>query len=154
MELFAGFEADGLAWGDADFGAGSGVAADACFTGADAEDAEAAQLDAIPRSQRLLEPFEDGVHGGFRFSPRQACPLDDVMHNILLDQCLGPFIEEIWENLAPAKAAGRSGLLARCYWELAALSIFAYSNTINNLETVRHKEIRRRRGNFKNVDSK
>ena len=81
------------------------------------EDAESAQFDTVARGQGLLEPFEYGVHGSFRLGPRQACPLDDVMHNILLDQCLGPFIEEIWENLAPAKAAGRSGLLARCYWE-------------------------------------
>jgi len=95
VEFLAGLEADGFAGGDADFGAGSGVAADACFTGADAEDAEAAQLDAIPRSQRLLEPFEDGVHGGFRFSPRQACPLDDVMDDILFDQCVSPRLKRI-----------------------------------------------------------
>ena len=117
MELFAGFEADGLAWGDADFCASSGIAADSGLARSNTEDAESAQFDAVARSQGQLEPFEYGVHGSFRLGPRQACPLDDVMHNILLDQCLGPFIEEIWENLAPAKAAGRSGLLARCYWE-------------------------------------
>ncbi len=32
------------------------------------------------------------------------------------------------------KLAGGCGLLARCYWELAALSIFAYSNSISNLD--------------------
>jgi hypothetical protein len=104
MELFAGFEADGFAWSDADFGASSGVAADSGLARSNAEDAESAQFDTVTGGQGLLEPFEYRVHGSFRLGPRQACPLDDVMHNILLDQCLGPFIEEIWENLAPAKS--------------------------------------------------
>jgi hypothetical protein len=98
MKLFAGLEADGFAGRDADFGAGSGIAADAGFARTNAEDAEAAQFDAIACCQSLFEALEDSIHGSFRLGPRQACSLDDVMHDILLDQCPSPSIEE---NLAP-----------------------------------------------------
>jgi hypothetical protein len=45
LELFAGFEADGLAGWDADFFAGAGVAADAGLAWFDAEDAKAPEFD-------------------------------------------------------------------------------------------------------------
>ena len=54
MEFFAGFEADGFAGGDADFFAGAWVAADAGLAGFDAEDAEAAEFDALAAAESLL----------------------------------------------------------------------------------------------------
>ena len=86
VQLFAGLEADSFAGGDADLSAGAGVAADAGFAGADAEDAEAAQLDALACRQGLLEALEDGVHGSLCLGARQACALNHVMNYILLDQ--------------------------------------------------------------------
>src|SRR5271163_1351060 len=53
VQLLAGLEADGLAGRYADFGAGAGVAADAGFAGADAEDAKSAQFDALAGGQGL-----------------------------------------------------------------------------------------------------
>jgi hypothetical protein len=47
VEVFAGFEADGAAWCDADFGSGARVAAYSGFAWAHVEDSEAAQLDAV-----------------------------------------------------------------------------------------------------------
>jgi len=94
MKLFAGLEADGFAGGDADFGAGPGIAPYAGFARTDAEDAEAAQFDAVAGRQRLLEAFKDCIHSRFGLGPRQACALDDVMHDVLFDQCPAPSIEK------------------------------------------------------------
>jgi hypothetical protein len=49
-----------------------------------------------------------------------------LMDYVLFDQCRDPFAEE-------NSASIENRPLARCYWELRPLSIFAYSNTINNL---------------------
>ncbi len=87
MEFFARFESDSFPRRDTYLGAGTGVAADAGFTGANAEDAEAAQFDAIAFGQGLLEPLEDCIDSCFSLGAGQACPLNDVMDNILLDQC-------------------------------------------------------------------
>jgi hypothetical protein len=127
VQLFAGLETNGFAGGDADLGTGAGIAADAGFARTDAEDAEAAEFDSVSCGESLLEAFEDGVDSRFSLGSRQACPLDDVMDNILLDQCRRPLTEENFVLL-------RNSPLARCYWELAPLSISAYSNNISNLE--------------------
>ena len=72
VEFLAGFEADRLAGGDADFRSRSGIAAYACLAGPDAEDAETAQFNAVAGCQSLLEAFKYGVHGGFRFGAGQT----------------------------------------------------------------------------------
>ncbi len=66
VEVFAGLEAYGFSWGDADFSPGARVASNAGFAGLDGEDAEAAELDAVSFDEALLHGFEDGVYGGFR----------------------------------------------------------------------------------------
>jgi hypothetical protein len=86
VEFFSGLETNSFAGCDADFSASTGVTADAGFSRSNAEDAEAAQFDAIPCGESLLESLEDGVYRCLSFGPRQACPLDHVMDNILLDQ--------------------------------------------------------------------
>jgi hypothetical protein len=60
LEFFARFEADGFAGRDADLFAGAGIAADARFAGLDAENAEAAEFDALATAESLLERFENG----------------------------------------------------------------------------------------------
>jgi hypothetical protein len=129
LQFLAGFEPHRFAGGDADFLAGARVAADTGLARADAENAEAAQFNAITCRESLFEPLEYGIHGSFSLGSRQACPLNDVMDNILLDQCRSPLLDEYF-------AAMRNGPLAGCYWELATLSIFAYSNTIRHLGAV------------------
>src|SRR5580698_7361705 len=85
MELFAWLEADGLAGGDGDFGAGSGIAADACFSWFHGKDAEAAQLDAIACDQCLLHALEDSVYRSLCFRPWQSGTLNNPLYKILLN---------------------------------------------------------------------
>jgi hypothetical protein len=70
MVLFAGLESHSFAWGDAYLSSGSRVAADACFAGADAENAKSAQFNALARGQGLFEAFEDRVHGSLCLGAR------------------------------------------------------------------------------------
>ena len=86
VKFLARLEADGFAGSDVDLSAGAGIAADAGFAGADAEDAESAQLNALACRQSLFEAFEDRVHCRFSLRARQARALDHVVNNILLDQ--------------------------------------------------------------------
>ena len=108
VEFLAGLESNGFARGDADFRSGSGVAADARLAGPDAEDAEAAQFNAVSRGQGLFQAFKNGVHGGFRFGAGQPCTLNDVMNDILLDQCIYPIGEEIRRGGLRSRSRGSS----------------------------------------------
>jgi hypothetical protein len=86
MELFSGLEAYCFARGDADLGSSAGIAADAGFSGADAENAKSAQFDALACGEGLLEALEDGIHGSFCLGARQAGALDYVMDDVLFNQ--------------------------------------------------------------------
>ena len=59
FESLPGFEADGFAGRDVDFFAGAGIAADTGLARLDAEDAKAAELDALAAAEGLLEGFEN-----------------------------------------------------------------------------------------------
>ena len=86
MQFLAGFEAYSFAGGDADLGAGAGIAADAGFAGTDAEDAKAAQFDALAGCESLFEALEDGVHGSLSLGAGEARAVDYVMDDVLFDQ--------------------------------------------------------------------
>jgi hypothetical protein len=86
MQFLAWLETNSLAGCDAHFGAGAGIAANPGFAGADTENAESAQFDALPRGQGLLEALEDRIHRGFRFGPRQSGALDYMMDDVLFNQ--------------------------------------------------------------------
>jgi len=86
VQFLARFEPDGFAGGDAYLGAGSGIAADACFAGADAKNAKSAQFDALAGGQGLLEALEDRIHRGFCLCTRQARALDNLMDDVLFNQ--------------------------------------------------------------------
>jgi hypothetical protein len=86
MQFLAWFKAHGFAWGDADFGAGAGIAANAGFAGADAENAKSAQFDALAGRESLLEALENRIHRGLRLGARQAGALDYMMHDVLFNQ--------------------------------------------------------------------
>ncbi len=94
MQFLARLEANSFARCDADFGPGTGIAPDAGLARPYAENAKAAELNAVAFSQSLLKPFKYSVDSGFRFGPRQAGTLYDVMNDILFDQCRRPLIEE------------------------------------------------------------
>jgi hypothetical protein len=90
VQVFAGFEADGAAWSDADFGSGTRVAAYSGFARTDVEDAEAAQLDAVSLSERALQAFKDCFDGGLGFYAGQSGTLNYLVYDVLLNQWLPP----------------------------------------------------------------
>ena len=93
MQFLAGLETHRLAGCDADFGSGAGIATDAGFARANAENAKSAQFDALAGCQSLFEAFEDGIHGCLSFGAGKTGALDNVMYDVLLNQ---------WGNLAGA----------------------------------------------------
>lgn len=90
MEVFAGFEADGAAWGDADFGSSARIASYAGFARPHVEDAEAAQLDTVAAGEGALEAFKDSFDGGLGFDAGQSGTLNYLMYDVLLNQWLPP----------------------------------------------------------------
>jgi hypothetical protein len=85
LEFFAGFEADGLTRGDADFFAGAGVAADAGLAGLDAEDAEAAEFNALAAAESLLERIENSFDCLLGFGAADESLGDNRIHDVQLD---------------------------------------------------------------------
>lgn len=90
VEIFAGFEADGAAWCDTDFGSSAWIAADAGFAGTDIEDSEATQFNAVSLGERPFEAFEYGFDGGLGFDAGQSGTLNYLMYDVLLNQWLSP----------------------------------------------------------------
>lgn len=90
VEVFAGLEADGAAWRDADFGSGARIASYTCFAGPHVEDAKAAQLDAVAAGEGAFEAFKDGFDGGLGFDAGQSGTLNYLMYDVLLNQWLPP----------------------------------------------------------------
>lgn len=86
MEFFTGFEAHGFARCDADFCAGSRIAANAGFACANAEHSETTQFNALARCQCFLESFKHGVDCRFGLGAGQACAFDHMVHNVLFNQ--------------------------------------------------------------------
>jgi hypothetical protein len=86
VEFLAGFEADGLAGGDADFGAGARVASDAGLAGAHIEDAESTELDALTLGEGALQALEHRIDRGFGLVALQAGPLNHLVNDVLFYQ--------------------------------------------------------------------
>jgi hypothetical protein len=85
LEFFAGFEAYGFAGRDADFFAGAGVAADAGLAGLDAEDAEAAEFDALAAAEGLFQGIENRFDGLLGFGAADESLGDNRIHDVQLD---------------------------------------------------------------------
>jgi hypothetical protein len=90
VELFAGLEAYGFAWGNCDFRSGAGVAPDAGFAGFDGEDTEAAKLNAIACDEGLLHAVEDCVNGRFCLCSWQTGAFNNPLYKILLNHFGSP----------------------------------------------------------------
>jgi hypothetical protein len=86
MQLFTGLEAYGFSGGDADFGSGSRIAADAGFASPNAEDSETTEFNALARCQCFLESFKHSVDCRFGLGSGQACALDHMVHDVLFNQ--------------------------------------------------------------------
>jgi len=98
MEFFAGFEAHGFAGSNGNFGSGARVPTDSGLSGADIEDAKASQLDPLAVAESFLKALEDGVHSGLGLHAGQAGPFDDVVDDVLFNQCLSPHDESFPAN--------------------------------------------------------
>jgi hypothetical protein len=86
VQFLARLEAHRLAGCDADLGAGTGIAADSGFAGADAEHTKSAQFDALAGSQSLLKALEDRIHSRLRLGAWKPGALDYVMDDVLFNQ--------------------------------------------------------------------
>ncbi len=87
VQLFAGFEADGFAGCNADLSTSAGVAANAGFAGADAEDAKATEFNALAAREGFFQTFEDCIDDGLCLGPGKAGTLDNLVDNVLFNQC-------------------------------------------------------------------
>ena len=85
LEFFAGFEADGFAGGNADFFSGARVAADAGFAGLDAEDAEAAEFDALAAAESLLKRIKNRFDSLLGFGAADESFGYNRIHDVQLD---------------------------------------------------------------------
>ena len=90
VKFLTRFEAHCLARCDRNFRAGSRVAANPRLARSDIENSEAAQLNPVARSKRLLQALEDRVDSRFRFVARQSGLGDHLVDNVLFNQCLYP----------------------------------------------------------------
>jgi hypothetical protein len=98
LEFFAGFEADGFAGRDAYFFAGAGVAANAGFAGFNAEDAEAAELDALAAAECLLERFENRFDRLLGFGAADESLGHNRIHDVQLDHTRLPLQWQMLEG--------------------------------------------------------
>ena len=85
LEFFAGFEAHRFARRDVDFFAGARIAADAGLAGLDAENAEAAELDALAAAESLFQGFKNGFDGLLGFGAADESFGHHRIHDIQLD---------------------------------------------------------------------
>ena len=100
LEFFAGFEADGFAGGDVDLFAGAGIAADTGLAGLDAEDAEAAKLDALAAAESLLEGFENSFDSLLGFGAADESLGDNRVDDVQLNHTRLPVPRQMLEAAA------------------------------------------------------
>jgi hypothetical protein len=86
LQFLAGFEAHGLPWRNADFGARPGVSADSGLAGPYVKDTKAAKFNAVVSGEGLLHGIEDGLDSDFRFGFGDASAIYDVVDDIELYQ--------------------------------------------------------------------
>jgi hypothetical protein len=86
LQFLAGFEAHGLPWRNAYFGACPGITADSGLAGSHIKDTKTAKFNAVVSGQSLLHGFEDGLDRDFRFGFGDAGAVYDVVNDIELYQ--------------------------------------------------------------------
>src|SRR5690348_15822905 len=105
VKFFAWLKAHGFAGRNVHFLAGTGIAADAGFTGLNAENAELTEFDTLATAKSLLERFENRFDRllGLRAADKRLG--DNSIHNIQLDHTRLRFP---WAN-ARGRGAGCQG---------------------------------------------
>src|SRR5262245_968583 len=87
-ELLSGLETDRVAGRDRDFDARLGIAPDSALASLDLEDAEAAQLDAVPGAQRGAHGLDHGLDRGGGLGARDRSQIDDEVDDVRFDHVL------------------------------------------------------------------
>jgi hypothetical protein len=85
LEFLTGLEADGFAGRNIDFFTSPGISANAGLARLDAEDAEAAELDALATAESLLERFENSFDGLLGLGAADTRLGDDSVYDVQLD---------------------------------------------------------------------
>jgi hypothetical protein len=88
LKLFARFEADGFAGRNVDLFAGAGIAADAGLARLHAEDAEAAEFDALAAAKSLLQRFENSFDRLLGFGAADVRRDDDGIYDVQLNHVI------------------------------------------------------------------
>jgi hypothetical protein len=92
MQFFSGLEAYGFAGSDADFAAGSRIAANAGFSWSDAKNAKATQFNPVSGCECLFKSVKDTIHGCLCLDAGQSGTLNHLMNDVLFDQRFCPFL--------------------------------------------------------------
>ena len=92
LKFFAGLKAHGFTRRNADFFAGAGIAANARFSGLNAEDAEFAKFDALAATESALERLKDRFDGLLGFGAADVRLRYDCVYDIELDHNRPPGI--------------------------------------------------------------
>ena len=90
VEFLAGFETNGFAGSDADFGSGAGIAADSGFARTDVEHPKAAQLDALAVGEGPLQSLEHRIDSGLGLIALQAGAFNHLVNDVLFYQGFPP----------------------------------------------------------------
>jgi len=85
LQFFAGLEAHGFAWRNADFLAGARIAANSGLARAHVEHTEAAQLNSIAFAESLLHGIENGLDGLLGLGSAHAGLVHNGIHNVQLN---------------------------------------------------------------------
>jgi hypothetical protein len=85
MEFFAWLEANCFAWGNGDFGAGPGIAADSGFARLDGKYTKSAEFNAISRNESGFHAFKDRIDSRLCFCPWKAGSFYHPLYEILLN---------------------------------------------------------------------
>jgi hypothetical protein len=86
MQFFSWLESNRFARGDAYLCSGARIAPDPSLTGSNTEHSKSTQFNAFAGGESLFQALKHRIHRCLRLGPGQACALNHMMDNILLDQ--------------------------------------------------------------------
>ena len=90
MQFLAWLKANRFARCDRHFRPGPRISSNPGLAGADIENPEAPEFNPVTRGQSLFQAFKDRVNRRFGLVPRQSGLGDDLVNNVLFNQCLHP----------------------------------------------------------------